>query len=107
MTRTYTILGWGALIALAAIAIATALSLRALLVDSAESYLKTLGDKTVSLLGTRIPCMGYFDVGFTVHYEGTRFGNPSKEKYPFVGRICRPIISSDWVWYPDPNQGTR
>lgn len=98
MTRTNTILVWGAL---AAIAIAAILTLRALLVDSAESYLKTLGDKTVTLIGTRMPCMGYFDVGFIVYYRQPRVDVPS------IGRICRPIMSPDWVFYPNPNDATR
>jgi hypothetical protein len=98
VTRTRTILVWGAL---AAIAIAASLTLRALLVDSAESYLKTLGDNTVSLRGTRMPCIGYFDVGFTVNYRRTRVDTS------FVGRICRPIMSPDWVFYPDRNEVTR
>lgn len=99
MTRSHTILVWGAL---AVIAIAAPLTLRALLVDSAESFLKTLGDYTaVSLRGTRIPCMGYFDVGFTVTYRRPQVDTD------FGGRICRPIMSPDWVLYPDPHKPTH
>ena len=56
--------------------IAGSLTLNALLASSAERYLKTFGDTAVSLDGTRMPCTGYFDVGFTVVYRRPRAGAP-------------------------------
>ena len=100
MTRTHTIFICG-VSAIIAVIIAASLSLNALLVDSAKSYLKTLGDNTISLHDTRIPCMGYFDVGYIVDYQRPRATVPSR------GRICRPIMSPDWAFYPDPNEANR
>ena len=97
MIKTHTTIILGALATIAIIA--ASLTLHALLFNSAESYLKTLGDNTMSLYGTRMPCMGYFDVGFTVVYR--------RRSAPVKGRICRPIMSPDWVFYPNPNEATR
>ena len=100
MIRTRITLILGALATIAIIAVS--LTLHALLATSAESYLKTVADNTISLRGTRIPCMGYFDVGFIVFYRRPRVNVPFA-----AGRICRPIMSPDWVFYPDPNDATR
>jgi hypothetical protein len=101
VTRTNTILVWGALGAIAIAAIVTLVTLRALLVDSARSYLKTSEDNIETLNGTRMPCKGYFDAGFIVFYHRPRDGAP------FIGRICRPIMSPDWVFYPNRDDVTR
>jgi hypothetical protein len=90
--------GWAAL---AAVVAAAVIAPQLLLQNSAKAYMTSIGFAPidVQLQGTRIPCKGYFDVGFGVMYMINRAAKPEYDS----GRVCRPLFSSGWKLYPDQN----
>ena len=91
-------LGWAAL---AAIAAAAVVAPQLLLQNSARAYMISIGIPPidVQIQGTRMPCNGYFDVGFNVMYMPDRAAKPEYDS----GRVCRPIFSAEWKLYPEQN----
>jgi hypothetical protein len=95
MTRRHVFIGLCVAAALAVLI--GAWSLRLPFIKAAEADLKTRGFYWSSVLGTRIPCSGAFDIGVSVVFQTTPNGET------IGGRLCRPPDrSSAWTWHPDP-----
>jgi hypothetical protein len=92
------VFGWAMM---AAIAAAATVAPQLLLQQSAQAYMTSLGidPNDLKIQGTRIPCKGYFDVGFNVLYMLNRAAKPEHDS----GRVCRPLLSGDWKLYPEQN----
>ena len=79
------------------VALLGVLSLRRPFTDAAHADLETRGLYWFTVVGTRTPCHGLFDIGVSVVFQNVPNGE-------FIGgRLCRPLDgTSVWSWYPDP-----
>ncbi len=97
MTRQHVLF---ALIGVAVLAVLLGiLSLRRPFTEAARADLETRGLYWFTILGTRTPCHGLFDIGVSVVFQTVPNGE-------FIGgRLCRPLDrTSAWRWHPDPEK---